>query len=125
MFIPEYFVPENATEELVWSRPVQAEESKPLEIFSITERLETNEEAEERKRLEEEEKKKQKKGAKKDEAPVDDTPKKVKQCQQSNIKLSGTYPLMSRWIASCFQMIKDAMITDVHTKESMYDKIYP
>ena len=32
---------------------------------------------------------------------------------------------MSRWIASCFQLIKDASIIDVNTKEKLWSKIYP
>jgi hypothetical protein len=99
------------------------EEGAP--IFNVVERDETPEEMEERKRIEEEQNKKSKKTQKKDETILDDEPKKVKQCVQSNISLNGVYPVMSRWIASCFQLIKDASITDVFTQEHLWNKIYP
>jgi hypothetical protein len=72
---------------------------------------------------EEEEKKKNKKAGKGEE--VDQTLRKIKQCVQNNINLQGYYPRMSRWIASCFQLIKDASITDVNSKERLWNKIYP
>lgn len=98
-FIPSYFKPDDKDHLLSWQR---LETTENMEVFQVVERDETPEEFEERKRVEEEEKKKAKKQAKKDDIPVEEVLKKVKQCVQSNIKMSGVQPMMSRWIASCF-----------------------
>ncbi len=67
--IPNYFKPTSHENLLAWYRAqdILENDNKPFEIFSITERDETQEEYDERKRIEEEEKKKAKKVTKKEE----------------------------------------------------------
>lgn len=120
--IPTSFHPTAGASQLTFQRPSAARPEDIL-IFNTIDRDETQEELEERKAKEEEEKKKNKKGGKVEE--TEQGPRKIKQCVQSNINLQGVYPRMSRWIASCFQLIKDASIIDVNTKEKLWSKIYP